>query len=68
MQCNKSIALTMFKESETMNTKVHSKQNGSQLSVDTLSLQRESIIKKAQESVRASHQRMRNRVRHHARV
>lgn len=47
-----------------MNTKVHSKQNGSQLNVDTLSLQREIIIKKAQESVRASHQRMRNRARH----
>lgn len=51
-----------------MNTKVHNKQHSTQLNADTLSLQRETIIKKAQESVRASHQRMRNRARRHARV
>ena len=44
-----------------MNTKTHGMQHGSHVNVDSLSLQRETIIKKAQESVRASHQRMRNR-------
>jgi len=44
-----------------MNTKTHGMQHGAHASADSLSLQRETIIRKAQESVRASHQRMRNR-------
>ncbi|MCL1860696.1 MAG: hypothetical protein FWG52_04070 [Proteobacteria bacterium] len=44
-----------------MNTKTHGTQHASHLSAGSLSLQREAIIKKAQESVRASHQRMRSR-------
>lgn len=38
-------------------------QHGSRIDTDSLSLQRETIIKKAQENVRASHQRMQRRVR-----
>jgi hypothetical protein len=50
-----------------MNTKTHGKQHSVRVSADSLStpLQREAIIKKAQESVRASHQRMRCRCRSH---
>jgi len=46
-----------------MNTKTHGMQHGSHVNADSISLplQRETIIKKAQESVRASHQRMRSR-------
>ena len=44
-----------------MNSKTHGMQHSSHLNTDSLSPQRETIIKKAQESVRASHQRMRNR-------
>jgi hypothetical protein len=51
----------MFMEVDGMNTKTHGTQHASHLSAGSLSLQREAIIKKAQESVRASHQRMRSR-------
>ena len=44
-----------------MNTKTHGMQHGAHVNADSLSLQREAIIKKAQESVRASHHRMRSR-------
>jgi len=46
-----------------MNTKTHGVPHGSHVNADSLSLplQRETIIKKAQESVRVSHQRMRSR-------
>ncbi|MDR3087926.1 MAG: hypothetical protein LBU45_08280 [Azoarcus sp.] len=46
-----------------MNMNTHGMQQGSRVNVDSLSLQRAMIIKKAQESVQASHQRMRHRVR-----
>jgi hypothetical protein len=45
-----------------MNTKTHGTQHSTRVGADSLS-QREAIIKKAQESVRASHQRMRSRTR-----
>jgi len=46
-----------------MNTKTHGMQHSSHANASSLSLlpQRETIIKKARESVRASHQRMRSR-------
>ncbi|MDR2014682.1 MAG: hypothetical protein LBP99_03540 [Azoarcus sp.] len=50
-----------------MNTKTHGIQRNAHVSADscTLPLQREAIIRKAQESVRASHQRMRSRCHSH---
>ncbi|MDR2208392.1 MAG: hypothetical protein LBE22_05415 [Azoarcus sp.] len=48
-----------------MSTKTHGKQHGAGVNADSLSLQREAIIKKAQENVRASHQRMRTRSHRH---
>ncbi len=44
-----------------MNAKTHGMQHDAHVTTDSLSIQRETIIRKAQESVRASHQRMRNR-------
>jgi len=43
-----------------MNTQTHGIRQGANL--DSLLIQRAIIIKKAQENVRASHQRMRNRL------
>ena len=45
-----------------MNTTTHSIQFGSLVGIESLMQQRASIIKKAQETVRASHERMRSRV------
>ncbi|MDR2881285.1 MAG: hypothetical protein LBV29_05240 [Azoarcus sp.] len=47
-----------------MNTKPHGLQHSVQVNANSLSFEREVIIKKAQENVRASHQRMRSRRRH----
>ena len=44
-----------------MNTKTHKMQHGAHVNAGSLPLQREIVIKKAQENVRASHQRMRSR-------
>jgi|GEM_PF-1957921 len=48
-----------------MNTKAYGTRHGESVSASsaTLFFQRETIIKRAQENVRASHQRMRNRRR-----
>jgi hypothetical protein len=45
-----------------METRTHGIQHSTHIGADSLS-RREAIIKKAQESVRASHQRMRSRSR-----
>jgi hypothetical protein len=63
LQRNILIDIHYVMEVDVMNTKTHGTQHGSHVSAGLLSLpvQRETIIKKAQESVRASHQRMRSR-------